>query len=120
MKHPQYYQHIDRLSLRYAYYAFLDTDVYLADQLFIKHQVRVRFREEYVRNDSPYRVIFCQVRKRDRMRFLAAMEELPNKMLLLGHTDYLETCYALWNNQHQDEEKEVIGYDSVDSIRQTQ
>ena len=54
------------------------------------------------------------------MRFLAAMEELPNKMLLLGHTDYLETCYALWNNQHQDEEKEVIGYDSVDSIRQTQ
>ena len=119
MKHPQYYQHIDRLSLRYAYYAFLDTDVYLADQLFIKHQVRVRFREEYVRNDSPYRVIFCQVRKRDRMRFLAAMEELPNKMLLLGHTDYLETCYALWNDRHQDEAKEVIDYDTVDSIGQT-
>ena len=106
MKHSQYYQPIDRPSLRYAYYAFLDTDAYLADPIFIKHQVRVRFREEYVRNDSPYRVIFCQVRKRDRMRFLAAMEELPNKMF--------------WNNQHQDEEKEVIGDDSVDSIRQTQ
>ena len=119
MKHPQYYQHIDRLSLRYAYYAFLDTDAYLADQLFIKHQVRVRFGEEYVRNDSPYRVIFCQVRKRDRIRFLAAMEELPNKMLLLGHTDYLETCYALWNDRHQHEAKEEIGYDAVDSIGQT-
>lgn len=32
-----FYQHIDRLSLFYNYFAFLDTDAYLADQLFIKH-----------------------------------------------------------------------------------
>lgn len=120
MKHSQYYQPIDRPSLRYAYYAFLDTDAYLADPIFIKHQVRVRFREEYVRNDSPYRVIFCQVRKRDRMRFLAAMEELPNKMLLLGHTDYLETCCSLWGNRHRDEKKEVISRAPADSIGQAQ
>lgn len=120
MKHPQYYQHIDRLSLRYAYYAFLDTDAYLADHLFIKHQVRVRFREEYVRNDSPYRVIFCQVRKRDQVRFLNALKELPNKMLLLGYADYAKACYTLWGNQHQDGKGEVISRDSVDSIGQTQ
>ena len=69
-----FYQYIDRLSLFYNYFAFLDTDAYLADQLFIKHQVRVHFREEYVRGDSPYRVIFCHVRKRDRERFQAALE----------------------------------------------
>ena len=63
-----FYQYIDRLSLFYNYFAFLDTDAYLADQLFIKHQVRVHFCEEYVRGDSPYRVIFCHVRKRDRSR----------------------------------------------------
>ena len=48
-----FYQYIDRLSLFYNYFAFLDTDAYLADQLFIKHQVRVHFCEEYVRGDSP-------------------------------------------------------------------
>ena len=71
-----FYQYIDRLSLFYNYFAFLDTDAYLADQLFIKHQVRVHFCEEYVRGDSPYRVIFCHVRKRDRARFQAALEEV--------------------------------------------
>ena len=76
-----FYQYIDRLSLFYNYFAFLDTDAYLADQLFIKHQVRVHFCEEYVRGDSPYRVIFCHVRKRDRARFQAALEELPKKMM---------------------------------------
>ena len=54
MDHQEYYQHIDRLSLFYHYYAFLDTEEYLADQLFIKHQVRVHFREEYARKDSQY------------------------------------------------------------------
>ena len=66
MEDKHFYQHIDRLSLFYSYFVFLDTDAYLADQLFIKHQVRVHFHEEYVRGDSPYRAIFCHVRKRDR------------------------------------------------------
>ena len=66
MEDTNFYQHIDRLSLFYSYFVFLDTDAYLADQLFIKHQVRVHFHEEYVRGDSPYRAIFCHVRKRDR------------------------------------------------------
>ena len=100
-----FYQHIDRPSLFYNYFAFLDTDAYLADQLFIKHQVRVHFREEYVRGDSPYRVIFCHVRKRDRARFQAALEELPKKMMLLGYIDYLDVCRALWGEcQHQRKE----------------
>ena len=120
MDYPPFYQRIDRLSLRYSYYAFLDTDAYLADQLFIKHRVRVHFREEYVRNDSPYRVIFCHVRKRDQARFLTALEELPNKMLLLGHSDYLDACHALWGNQHQDKIEEVDGHDAIDPSVQAQ
>lgn len=53
MGDTHFYQHIDRLSLFCSYFVFLDTDAYLADQLFIKHQVRVHFHEEYVRGDSP-------------------------------------------------------------------
>lgn len=120
MQRTDFYQHIDRLSLLYTHYAFLDTDAYLADQLFLKHQVQVRFREEYVRDDSPYRVIFCQVRKRDEERFLSALEELPNKMMLLGYTDYLDTCHMLWNNQHRNEVEEVDCHDETDPVGQAQ
>ena len=101
MQRTDFYQHIDRRSLLYTHYAFLDTEAYLADQLFLKHQVRVHFREEYGRDDSPYRVIFCHVRKRDRERFQAALEELPKKMMLLGYIDYLDVCRALWDKCQQ-------------------
>lgn len=120
MEHTNYYQPIERFSLVYAYFAFLDTDAYLADQLFIKHQVRVHFREEYMRDDSPYRVIFCRVRKRDRARFLAALEELPKKMLLLGYTDYLDTCYALWGECYRHREEEEKPREEVHSAGQAQ
>ena len=38
MKQTDFYQDIERFSLLNAYYAYMDTDAYLADQLFIKHQ----------------------------------------------------------------------------------
>lgn len=82
MKQTDFYQDIERFSLLNAYYAYMDTDAYLADQLFIKHQVRVHFREEYARDGSPYRVIFCHVRKRDQERFLAALNAAFAVMLI--------------------------------------
>ena len=115
-----FYQYIDRLSLFYNYFAFLDTDAYLADQLFIKHQVRVHFCEEYVRGDSPYRVIFCHVRKRDRARFQAALEELPKKMMLLGYIDYLDVCRALQDAVAPYIHQEAYSREAVDSIGQAQ
>ena len=41
------YLTLERFSLRNFYYAFLDTSDYLADGLFIKHQVTVKFLQEY-------------------------------------------------------------------------
>ena len=45
--------------------------------------------------DAPYRVIMCKCRKRDVDAFLAAIRELPNKMLLCGYPDYLTFCADL-------------------------
>lgn len=45
-------------------YIFLDCDEYLADQLFIKHKVPVKFGKEYRKNNSRYCVISCKIRKR--------------------------------------------------------
>lgn len=51
-------------SLFYDYFMFFDTTPYLADQLFIRHEVRVWFDSEYAKEGSPYLAIFCHVRKR--------------------------------------------------------
>lgn len=86
---------IEKFSFFHNYFAIIDTADYLADQLFIKHQVRVGFGPEFVCPDAPYRVIMCKCRKRDVDAFLAAIRELPNKMLLCGHPDYLTFCEDL-------------------------
>ena len=83
---------IEKFSFRYQYFALIDTADYLADQLFIKHKVRVWFGEEFCRDDMPYRVIICRCRKRDVRAFMAAASELSNKRLLCGHPDYPAFC----------------------------
>lgn len=82
------YWTLEKFSLRYDYFAFFDTTPYLADQLFIRHKVRVWFDREYERPGSSCIIIFCHVRKRDVPRFLAALEDLKNNMMLCGYPEY--------------------------------
>ena len=82
------YLKINRLSWRYAYYFFFDTTPYLADQIFIRHETRVWFVQEFAKDGSPYRGIFCHVRKKDEPVFEACMEELKKNMMICGHPDY--------------------------------
>ena len=78
------------LALFYDYFVFFDTKPYLADQLFIRHEVRVWFDQEYAKEDSPYLAIFCHVRKKDVPKFLAALEDLKKSMIICGHSHYEE------------------------------
>lgn len=77
-------------SLFYDYFMFFDTTPYLADQLFIRHEVRAWFDREYAKDSSPYLAIFCHVRKKDVPKFLAALEDLKKSMILCGHPHYEE------------------------------
>lgn len=94
---------LEKFSFLFHYYAFFDTGDYLADDLFIKHGVRVDFLKEYRHPDTEYTIIFCKCRKRDSERFRAALEELPNKMLICGHPDYIEFC----KEAHMKAEEEI-------------
>ena len=98
MEGNTFYQKLARFSLFYDYFAFLDVESYVADQLFIQHQVTVHFVREYGKPGCPYRIVLCKVRKRDANRFRAAMAELPGKLRHHGYTDYLEVCRTLWEN----------------------
>ena len=73
-------------------YAYVDHSSYQADRLFVQNKVRMKFREEYAKAESPYRIVLCKVRKKDTERFEEALGKLKNRMLLLGYRDYPDVC----------------------------
>ena len=79
---------LERHSLLFRHYAFVDTKDYLADQLFIKQMVRAWFDQEYAKEGSPFLAILCHVKKKDSAKFLAALDALKNKMILCGYPEY--------------------------------
>ena len=82
----------------YLQYAYIDNDDYLADSLFYKHEVPVRFGDEYRCETEKYCVIFCKIRKKYKKKFEKALLELHNKMLICGHTDYPKFCEKFMQN----------------------
>lgn len=88
----KYFWRIDDFSLFSVPYAYVDHNSYLADSLFVQNKVRMKFKGEMVREDSPYCVIFCKVLKKDVARFEEALTKLKDKMLLLEHRDYQNVC----------------------------
>ena len=73
-------------------YLYIDTRDYIADSVFYKNEIPVHFGGEYVKDNEPYIWITCRIRKKYQKKFEKSFEELKNKMLLLGHTDYEEWC----------------------------
>lgn len=84
-------------------YAYIDSQNYLADSLFCKYEVTVDFGDEYYRDDTEYRVIFCKIKKKDKEKFEKALSELNNKMLLCGRNNYEEFCDSFIKELADDE-----------------
>ena len=83
------------LYLQYAYVDLNTDSAYVADSLFYRHKVPVKFEEELARDGEEYRVIFCKIRKKYKNEFEKALGEIENKMYLLGHNDYGAFCDKL-------------------------
>ncbi len=79
------YVKIEKKSLLFNYYAYIDTEEYLADKVFIQEKLRVFFGKTGRKQDSQYVIILCKVWKKDAEKFVRAMEKLCNKMILLGY-----------------------------------
>ena len=79
------YVKIERKSLLYNYYAYIDTEDFLADSIFIQEKLRVFFGKTGRKQDSQYVVVLCKVWKWDAEKFVRAMGIFYNKLLLLGH-----------------------------------
>ena len=57
----------------------------------------MRFKGEFEKEGSPYRIIMCKVMKRDAERFEEALRKLKNKMLIMGYKDYDKVCSDIDN-----------------------
>ena len=89
------YLKIRKPSIRYAYFFYFDVTPYLADQIFIRHEIGVRFGKEFAKEDSPYRGILCRIRKKDVQVFESCMKELKRNMMICGHPDYEQEILKL-------------------------
>ena len=83
---------IKTLSPFYLRFAYLDIPEYVADTIFIQNKLHVKFGKEFKKEGNPYIIIMCKIRKKDFDKFEKSLEELERRMLLTGHTDYIEKC----------------------------
>lgn len=58
----------------------------------MQNKVKVKYKGEYAKAESPYRIVLCRVKKRDAERFEEALDKLKVKMLLTGYSDYPDMC----------------------------
>lgn len=79
-------------SLLWTKYYYADCKDYLADSLFYKRKIPIRFFGEYQHPDKKYIVIVCKVRNKYQKDVEDALKELFGKMELLGWNDYGDFC----------------------------
>lgn len=77
-------------------YIYLDVSEYLADRIFVRHELPVKFfDQEFRREGSDVRFVYCSIRKKNRAEFEKCMEELCDAAALMGYTDYTAACEGL-------------------------
>lgn len=69
-------------------YVFFDAKDRVSDALFTKLGIPVRIKKEYAHPDKRYVVVLCSIKKKDSLHFEQALNDLKNKLLLLGYRDY--------------------------------
>ena len=77
---------------KYKQYIYVDCKNYLADDLFIKNKITVKFEGDFTKDDSDYIFVYCKVKKKDHDKFIKTLGELKNKMLIMGYFDYELFC----------------------------
>ena len=83
---------LQKRSLFYSHYAYIDKANYQADEIFIAHKLRVYFGIEYSKLNSDYRIITCKVKKKNSSIFEACMEELRKTLMLQDDVEYEDNC----------------------------
>ena len=95
----------EKISLFRSYYIYVDSKQYLADDIFIKNNIKVKFEKELKYSDSDYKIMLVSVSNRKDYLFVKAMCELEEKMLNKGFDNYEEICNEVFNNLSKSKKK---------------
>ena len=71
-------------------YAYFDNKEHLAEYIFFKHNIPVKFKHDFSSPEIKYEVITCSIWWYDRQKFERALLELQNSMLIRGYNDYID------------------------------
>lgn len=88
----KYYVPLKTKTCRREHFLYMDgATEYHFDSLLQKYHVHARFKnQEYISPDKKYRFIVVSVPKNEIDQFKRAIVELPDRMELLGYSDYRE------------------------------
>ena len=89
------YLRIGRAPLRREKFVFVDTKELLSAKLFVDAGIKINRVKIIAKADSPFRLIFCRIRKKQVDRFLETLATLRDHALLFGYRDYDEMCELL-------------------------
>ncbi|MBR3326968.1 MAG: hypothetical protein IKG22_06555 [Atopobiaceae bacterium] len=77
-----------------VWYFYLDKEPWLADRIFIRHELKVHFKGHYVSEGWPYAIVSVWVPTGETDLFERCMDELYASSLLHGRDDYPAACSA--------------------------
>ena len=78
-----------------AHYFYLDKRPWLADRIFINHELKVHFGDSFELPDGGYEVVTCWVYRWQAKDFERCMFTLARLSLLRGREDYGDVCREL-------------------------
>lgn len=83
---------IDKVSPFFKHFVYIDRKDHAADDIFIKHKLRVHFLKDFRKDGSNFEIIYCKVNKDKQSTFILCMFELDQKLLLSDNCkEYMET-----------------------------
>lgn len=87
---------------RYNEFVYIDVDDHLADDIFVKNKIPVKFKGDYKHDDKKYVLVYCKVKPKYIDEFLNSLGELKNEMFHNGFADYDMFCKNMLDRIRQD------------------
>ena len=82
---------------RYNEFLYVDVEEHLADDVFVKNKIPVKFTGDYKHDDEKYILVYCKVMPKYTEEFSNSLLKLKSKMYLNGYTDYESFCEKVLN-----------------------
>ena len=90
-----------KLPSRYRHFVFIDTKTCAAKKIFDRYHLPVKVKETWskdIGSYSKYHITVCDVPKKYALKFIEAMHILKDNVLILGYSDYEESCEKIFGD----------------------